>query len=145
MPMSSHGLKIKLVKMWEANMTMIDKLLAHLLSGQSITKWDAYLDWHLTTLAQRIHDLRERGYPIQSEKILHTNGNYYSRYWLDSNYINAINLQGERIEKLEPNREQSIKPHYEAGVILLPVLMCMTGGLILLFVFILPMIARYLQ
>lgn len=126
-------------------MTMIDKLLAHLLSGQSITKWDAYLDWHLTTLAQRIHDLRERGYPIQSEKILHTNGNYYSRYWLDSNYINAINLQGERIEKLEPNREQSIKPHYEAGVILLPVLMCMTGGLILLFVFILPMIARYLQ
>ena len=124
---------------------MIDKLLAHLLSGQSITKWDAYLDWNLTTLAQRIHDLRERGYPIQSEKILHTNGNYYSRYWLDSNYINAINLQGERIEKLEPNREQSIKPHYEAGVILLPILICLSGGLILLFVFILPMIARFLQ
>ena len=126
-------------------MTMIEKLTNWLLDEKSISKWEAYQMWHLTTLAQRIHDLREKGYPICSEKIRHDNGNYYSRYWLDSNYINAINLAGERIEKLEPNREQSIKPHYEAGVILLPVLICMTGGLILLFVFILPMIARFLQ
>lgn len=126
-------------------MTMIERLINWLFEYRTITKWEAYEMWHLTTLAQRIHDLREQGYPIQSEKILHTNGNYYSRYWLDSNYINAINLQGERIEKLEPNREQSIKPYYEAGVILLPVLICLSGGLILLFVFILPMIARFLQ
>ena len=126
-------------------MTMIERLINWLFEYRTITKWEAYEMWHLTTLAQRIHDLREKGYPIQSEKILHTNGNYYSRYWLDPNYINAINLQGERIEKLEPNREQSIKPHYEAGVILLPVLICLSGGLILLFVFILPMIARFLQ
>lgn len=126
-------------------MTMIEKLTNWLLDEKSISKWEAYEMWHLTTLAQRIHDLREKGYPICSEKIRHDNGNYYSRYWLDSNYINAINLAGERIDKLEPNREQSIKSHYEAGVILLPVLICLSGGLILLFVFILPMIARFLQ
>lgn len=50
--------------------------------------------WHLTTLAQRIYDLREKGYPIQSERIRHDNGNYYSKYWLDADYINAINLAG---------------------------------------------------
>ena len=69
-------------------------LIEWLNNDKSITKWEAYEMWHLTTLAQRIYDLREKGYPIQSERIRHDNGNYYSKYWLDADYINAINLAG---------------------------------------------------
>lgn len=91
-------------------MSMINNLLGHLLEEKSITTWEAYERWHLTTLAQRIHDLREKGYPILSEKIRHDNGNYYSRYWLDPNYLNTINLQGENIQKAEPSQPLSKKP-----------------------------------
>lgn len=73
---------------------MIEHLIEWLNNDKSITKWEAYEMWHLTTLAQRIYDLREKGYPIQSERIRHDNGNYYSKYWLDADYINAINLAG---------------------------------------------------
>ena len=47
-------------------MTMIERLINWLFEYRTITKWEAYEMWHLTTLAQRIHDLREKGYPIQS-------------------------------------------------------------------------------
>lgn len=62
--------------------TQIDIVRAHLMTGATITTWDAYRLYQITSLAQRIHELRNAGLVIQSEMVKH-NKKWFSVYWLD--------------------------------------------------------------
>jgi len=62
--------------------THISTVRAHLMTGATITTWDAYRLYQITCLAQRIHDLRNSGLVIQSEIVRH-NDKRFSLYWLD--------------------------------------------------------------
>ena len=66
----------------QAPKTQIDTVRAHLMTGSSITTWDAYRLYRITSLAQRIHELRKSGLVIQSEMVTH-NDKRFSLYWLD--------------------------------------------------------------
>ena len=66
----------------QAPKTQINTVRAHLMTGATITTWDAYRLYQITCLAQRIHDLRSAGLVIQSEIITH-NDKRFSVYWLD--------------------------------------------------------------
>lgn len=62
--------------------TYNDIIGEHLLSGRPITSWQAITEYRITCLAQRIHDLRSVGLPIQSI-LIQENGKRFSRYWID--------------------------------------------------------------
>ena len=66
----------------QAPKTQIEIVRAHLMTGATITTWDAYRLYQITCLAQRIHDLRLTGLVIQSEMVTH-NDKRFSLYWLD--------------------------------------------------------------
>ncbi|MDN3453481.1 helix-turn-helix domain-containing protein [Psychrobacter sp. APC 3350] len=66
----------------QAPKTQIDTVRAHLMTGATITTWDAYRLYQITCLAQRVHDLRSAGLVIQSEIVTH-NDKRFSVYWLD--------------------------------------------------------------
>ena len=66
----------------QAPKTQIDIVRAHLMTGATITTWDAYRLYRITSLAQRIHELRKSGLVIQSEMVTH-NDKRFSLYWLD--------------------------------------------------------------
>lgn len=66
--------------------TQNDIIKAHLLAGSSISTWQAYKQYGITCLAQRIHDLRKAGLPIQSELVTQ-NGKRFSLYWLNTDDI----------------------------------------------------------
>lgn len=66
----------------QAPKTQIDTVRAHLMTGASISTWDAYRLYRITSLAQRIHELRKSGLVIQSEMVTH-NDKRFSQYWLD--------------------------------------------------------------
>ena len=66
----------------QAPKTQIDTVRAHLMTGASISTWDAYRLYRITSLAQRIHELRKSGLVIQSEMVTH-NDKRFSLYWLD--------------------------------------------------------------
>lgn len=66
----------------QAPKTQIDTIRAHLMTGASISTWDAYRLYRITCLAQRIHELRRSGLEIQSEMVTH-NDKRFSLYWLD--------------------------------------------------------------
>ena len=58
-----------------------DTVKAHMLAGQAIDTWQAYKLYNITCLAQRIHELRKAGLPIQS-KMVTRNGKSFSKYWI---------------------------------------------------------------
>ena len=62
--------------------TQIEIIRAHLMTGATITVWDAYRLYQITSLAQRVHDLRGAGLLIQSEMMKHNN-KWFAVYWLD--------------------------------------------------------------
>lgn len=66
----------------QAPKTQIETVRAHLMTGSSITTWDAYRLYRITSLAQRIFELRKAGLEIQSEMVTH-NDKRFSLYWLD--------------------------------------------------------------
>lgn len=66
----------------QAPKTQIEIVRAHLMTGATITTWDAYRLYQITSLAQRIYDLRNAGLVIQSEMVTH-NEKRFSLYWLD--------------------------------------------------------------
>ena len=61
--------------------TQTATIKAHLLSGKTISTWQAYQLYNITCLAQRIHELRNAGMPIDSEMITR-DGKRFSLYWL---------------------------------------------------------------
>ena len=73
-------------------MTQAQIIKAHLMTGSTITTWQAYEQYGITCLAQRICDLRQAGIPIKSDLITH-NGKRFNLYWLDTGYIQAQKAQ----------------------------------------------------
>jgi hypothetical protein len=62
--------------------TQNDTVKAHMLAGHTIDTWQAYKLYNMTSLAQRIYDLKAAGVVIQS-KMVTRNGKTYSLYWID--------------------------------------------------------------
>lgn len=60
----------------------------HLLSGKSITTWEAIQLYRITCLATRISELRRLGLQIKQERI-NSDGTHWQVYWLDSSYIQS--------------------------------------------------------
>lgn len=62
--------------------TQTDTIKAHLMTGASISTWQAYESYQITCLAQRVHDLRKIGLEIQSKPTV-KNGKRFNLYWLE--------------------------------------------------------------
>ena len=62
--------------------TQTATIKAHLMTGASISTWDAYERYQITCLAQRVHELRRSGLDIKSE-IMVKNGKRFSLYWIE--------------------------------------------------------------
>ena len=78
----------------QAPKTQIDIVRAHLMTGATITTWDAYRLYQITCLAQRIYNLRSSGLAIQSEIVTH-NEKRFSIYWLDKQTLLNADLNSE--------------------------------------------------
>lgn len=62
--------------------TQTDTIRAHLMTGATISTWDAYERYQITCLAQRVHDLRRSGIDVKSEVTV-KNGKRFSLYWIE--------------------------------------------------------------
>ena len=62
--------------------TQADTIKAHLMTGTTISTWDAYERYQITCLAQRVHELRRSGLDIKSE-VMVKNGKRFSLYWVE--------------------------------------------------------------
>ena len=78
--------------------TQIDIVRAHLMTGATITTWDAYRLYQITCLAQRVHDLRNTGLVIQSEIVTH-NDKRFSVYWLDEQTLLESELSNSEVTR----------------------------------------------
>lgn len=76
--------------------TQIEIVRAHLMTGATITTWDAYRLYQITCLAQRVHDLRNTGLVIQSEIVTH-NDKRFSVYWLDEQTLLESELSNSEV------------------------------------------------
>lgn len=63
-------------------MTQNEKILEHLKKYGVITSMEAFQTYQITRLAGRIHELREKGYNITTEKRKAKNGAIYAAYRL---------------------------------------------------------------
>lgn len=57
-------------------------IMAHLMAGKTITNMQAYDEYSITCLAQRISELRASGVSINDEMVKQ-NGKHFKRYWID--------------------------------------------------------------
>lgn len=80
----------------QAPKTQIEIVRAHLMTGGTITTWNAYRLYQITCLAQRIHDLRSAGLVIQSEIVTH-NDKRFSVYWLDEQTLLESELSNSEV------------------------------------------------
>lgn len=76
--------------------TQIEIVKAHLMTGATITVWDAYRLYQITSLAQRVHDLRGAGLLIQSEMMKHNN-KWFAVYWLDEQTLLESELSNSEV------------------------------------------------
>jgi len=76
--------------------TQIEIVKAHLMTGATITTWDAYRIYQITSLAQRIHELRGSGLLIQSEMVKHNN-KWFAVYWLDEQTLLESELSNSEV------------------------------------------------
>ena len=58
-------------------------ILNHMLAGETITTIQAYDEYNITCLAQRICELRGDGITINDEMVKQ-NGKRFKRYWIDA-------------------------------------------------------------
>ena len=80
----------------QAPKTQIEIVRAHLMTGATITTWDAYRLYQITSLAQRIFDLRESGLLIQSEMVKY-NSKWFAVYWLDQATLLETQLSNREV------------------------------------------------
>tara|TARA_R110000850_G_scaffold10842_3_gene37993 strand:+ start:93 stop:374 length:282 start_codon:yes stop_codon:yes gene_type:complete len=83
----------RLNKMCKPKITQTKVIKNHLLSGKSITTWEAIQLYHITCLATRISELRRLGLQIKQERI-NSNDTHWQVYWLDSSYIQSYLANG---------------------------------------------------
>lgn len=58
-------------------------IMAHLMSGKSITNMEAYNRYGMTSAIRRISELRADGVLIQ-DKFIKQNGKRFKRYWMNA-------------------------------------------------------------
>ena len=80
----------------QAPKTQIEIIRAHLMTGATITIWDSIRLYRITSLAQRIHNLRSAGLVIQSEIVTH-NDKRFSTYWLDEQTLLESELSNSEV------------------------------------------------
>ena len=80
----------------QAPKTQIETVRAHLMTGATITTWDAYRLYQITSLAQRVHNLRDTGLLIQSEMVKHNN-KWFAVYWLDEQTLLESELSNSEV------------------------------------------------
>ena len=80
----------------QAPKTQIEIIRAHLMTGATITTWDAYRLYQITCLAQRIYNLRDTGLLIQSEMVKHNN-KWFAVYWLDEQTLLDSELSNSEV------------------------------------------------
>ena len=62
--------------------TQTDTIRAHLMIGATISTWEAYELYQITSLAQRVHELRRAGVKIQGKSVTE-NGKRFELYWIE--------------------------------------------------------------
>lgn len=72
--------------------TQIEIIRVHLMTGATISIWESICLYQITSLAQRIHNLRSAGLLIQSEMVKHNNKRF-AVYWLDEQTL--LELESE--------------------------------------------------
>ncbi len=80
----------------QAPKTQMEMVRAHLMTGATITTWEAIRLYQITSLAQRIHDLRTAGLIIQSEMVKHNN-KWFAVYWLDEQTLLESELSNSEV------------------------------------------------
>lgn len=63
-------------------MSQTQIILEHFLAGKTLSTFEAYETYNITTLGQRCTELRERGHKVK-DKWEKKNGKTYKRYWMD--------------------------------------------------------------
>lgn len=67
------------------------KLLAHLMTGATITPLEALQRFNCMSCSQRLGDLRrDEGIPVQSRFITTSTGKKVKEYWLEPSYIQSV-------------------------------------------------------
>jgi len=87
-----------------------DTIKAHMLAGHSIDTWQAYKLYNITSLAQRVYELKKSGLSIKS-KMVTKNSKTYSIYWIDSDVIQSYsqNSDGNINESVESEAHHDAK------------------------------------
>ncbi|MGP5493364.1 MULTISPECIES: helix-turn-helix domain-containing protein [Psychrobacter] len=87
-----------------------DTVKAHMLAGHAIDTWQAYKLYNITSLAQRVYDLKKSGMPIKS-KMVTKNSKTYSIYWIDSEVIQSYQKNPDDIinESVESEAHHDVK------------------------------------
>jgi len=80
----------------QAPKTQIKIVRAHLMTGATISIWESIHLYQITSLAQRIHNLRRTGLVIQSEIVTHNN-KHFSTYWLDEQTLLESELSDSEV------------------------------------------------
>lgn len=66
-------------------------LLAHLMTGATITPLEALQRFNCLSCSQRLGDLRREGIPVKSRIITTPTGKRIKEYWLEPSYIQNQN------------------------------------------------------
>ncbi len=66
----------------QSKQTYSQIIMAHLMAGKTITNMQAYDEYSITCLSQRISELRASGINIVDEMVTQ-NGKRFKRYWID--------------------------------------------------------------
>ena len=70
--------------------TQQSNIMKHLRTTGSITVREAMIEYHISSLTKRVHELRELGYDIESNPKKHpVTGQRYVRYTLTSEPVEA--------------------------------------------------------
>lgn len=64
-------------------LTQYQTIKNHLIAGKTISTWEAYENYHITSLAQHVHKLRTAGTNIDS-KLVTISGKTFSVYWIEA-------------------------------------------------------------
>ena len=80
----------------QAPKTQIEIIRAHLMTGATISIWESICLYQITSLAQRIHNLRDTGLLIQSEMVKHNN-KWFAVYWLDEQTLLESELSNSEV------------------------------------------------
>lgn len=84
-------------------MSQCEIILRHLQSGKSLTTFEAYELYHITTIGQRCTDLRREGHPIKDEWVS-SRGKRFKRYFLEVKMRTPSEAQIKRLYAIAHGR-----------------------------------------